>query len=1176
MMLLRAAIVLLVTLLPGVVRAEGWLVDAMADKTQWALTGQRKHFSLGASKLEVAKSPARPGFPTVLKLTCDLQERPWMGIQWRGTPLAGRPERLSFWLHGDGCGHSLAARFEDAAGRIYHVPLEAISFEGWREIEVPTDPSGWTAVRRLGDLEAAVRWPVSLRELRVVKANSKLLTPTVAFSELRAVGRPGPFDRVQVRLSCEAPASVFYQGEPVRFQAQIENPGSASVSGRLEAVVCDWLGREERHPLGELRLDSGKTHKAAYDVSVRRLGSYTLWLRWVGETGVAEGRLRMAVSQRRSATPEDSHSPMGMGLYLSRFRDEAQFELALTLAREAGVKWTREGMSIANAQPEPGRWGWDVIAWLPSQRGHAVELLPHMQLEVPNSDALNQPCKTGELTLAFRLRLTSLDYSNRWPSLLRKGGSGGDRQWSLFWNTATGQLGLSLGDGKTRWNDFLSTKKDWQVGRWYTIVLSHRRADRSVQWWVDGQPSGTMKSVLSTTLVANDLPMTIGGGLSGALDDLAIYDRALEPSALAGAKPVSHWTFDEGQGLRIVDRSGANHIEAKPWRPDVLLAKAREQGISTYHILSGTPKWMSSRMTEGSLRAWACMPRLDDWSAAVEKVVARQKQAGARVWEIWNEPNLLSFWSPEPSPEEYTQFLIASYKAIKRADPQALVLGCSLAGPNGLRYTKPYEFVEEVLKRGGGQAMDAISIHPYRQPRTPEESGYLEDLQAISDLTAKYGRRLPIWITEVGWPTDPSGSSESRSAQLLVRSYSLAMAHGIENIAWYDYHDDGVDPTYNEHHFGILYNDLTPKPSYFAYRTMATELAGLRFQREVPAGDGVSVLVFGNGERREAVAWSHRGTRQLAFQVGDRRRLETVDLMGNPQEAPVVAGVWLATLDETPVFLRDVPASLAAIRPIDASPAILKVLPGESRSLEVTLRNPFSVPVHLTWAKETVELPAGGEKRITLTRTAETWVSGIEPWRSADGLSLLVPTQVVMLEGQREPILRYDAETSKSIELPDSSGANVTDEVTVAARFRSQGPTGTWESLATKWKGEHRNWGVFLGRENGDLSFSASFAKGPGSFMDIGSNHSLFDGQWHRVSVTYSAHDAEVCFYVDGKLVRRVPRDGGKLLTNQGPVSLAGGFADPRVTPPKPQAAVSHLRVWNRALSAEEVRELRN
>ena len=1079
---LRSALVLLFTLLPGATRAEVWLVDAMADKAQWVLTGQRLHFTLGASKLDVSKTPARLGSATVLKLTCDLKERSWIGIQWRGAPLVGRPERLSLWVCGDGCAQSLVARFEDAGGRIYQVPLTALDFQGWREVEAPIDPHAWTLVRRLGDLEASVRWPVSLRELRVVKASSKSLAPTVAFSELRAVGRPGPLDRVQVRLSCAAPACVFYQGEPVRLQAEIENSGTKSVAGRLEAVVCDWLGQEERHSLDALRLEPGKTHQAAYDIPVERLGAYTVWLRLVGDLGVAEGRQRMAVSQRRPATPEDRSSPLGMGLYLSRFRDDAQLQLALDLAREAGVKWTRTDMSIANVQPEPGRWGWDVIAWQPSQHGHAVELLPHMHLEVPNSASLNRPCKTGELTLVLRLRLTTLDYPDRWRTLLRKG-EGGDRQWSLFWNVATGQLGLSLGDGKTRWSDCLNAKKDWEAGRWYDVVVAHRRADRSVQWWVDGQPAGGLKTAFSTTLVANDLPMRIGGGLNCALDDLAIYDRALQPAALAGAQPVARWTFDEGQGLRIADRSGGNHIEAQPWRPDVLLAKAREQGIASYHILCGVPKWMTSRVTEGALRPWASLPRVDEWSAAVEKVVARQKQAGAHVWEIWNEPNLLSFWSPEPNPAEYAQVLIASYKAIKRADPAALVLGCSLAGPNGPRHSKPYEFVEAVLKLGGGQAMDAISIHPYRQPRTPEESGYLDDLQAISDLTAKYGRRLPMWITEIGWPTDPAGSSESRSAQLLVRSYALALAHGVQNIAWYDYRDDGTDPTYNEHHFGILYNDMTPKPSYFAYRTLAAELAGLRFEREAAAGDGVSVLVFGNGQRRAAVAWSHRGPRQLAFRVGDRRRLETVDLMGNSQEVPVVDGVWLAPVDETPLFLRDVPKSLAAIRPIDASPAVLKVLPGESRTLEVTLRNPFSAPLRLTWGRETVELAAGGEKRITVARTAEAWAAGpIEPWRSASGASFVVPTQVVTLEGRREPILRYDAETSKSIELPDSSGANVTDEVTVAARFRSQGPTGTWESLATKWQGEHRNWGVFLGREKGDLSFSATFAKGPGSF----------------------------------------------------------------------------------------------
>lgn len=1176
-LVLSSVLAVLLTLCADATHGETWLVDAMADKAHWALAGQRVHFSLGTSKLDVSKTPARPGSAAVLKLACDLEKRSWVGVQWRGAPLVGRPDRVSLWVWADGCGHSLTARFEDAADRAYQVSLRSLDFHGWREVDVPMAPEAWTPVRRLDDAEMPVHWPVSLRELRVTKSSSKSTTATVAFSELRAQGQPRPMDRAQIRLASAAPAGVFYEGAPMEFQAQIENPTSETLSGQLEAVLCDWLGQEQRHALGTLRLEARQTRKGSYQVPVTRLGAYTLWLRWVGDSAVAEGRLRLAVSRRRPATTADLSSPMGMGLYLPRFRDDAQVDLALTLAREAGVKWTRGDLSIARCQPEQGRWAWDPICWQASGAGHAVELEPHLRMSVNDSPSLNRPCTTGELTMALRVRLATLDDSTPWPSLLRKV-EGDARQWTLFWHTKRGQLGLSLGDAKQRWDDCLAAYQDWRPGRWYQIVVAHRRADRSFQWWVDGQKAGGGKTALAHSLVANGAAMTIGGGLKCTLDDLAVYDRYLEPASLAGAIPVAHWNFDEGQGLEAKDLSGnQNHVKAQPWRYDAIFAKTKAQGISTYCVVMGTPKWMVAGSTDGQERVHLMMPRLDAWSAALAELVARQKKAGIHTWEIWNEPNIPAFWEPEPNPEDYVRLLIASYQTIKRVDPQATVLGCGLAGPNGPRYRKPYEFVEAVLKLGGGQAMDAISIHPYRQPRTPEESGYVEDLQGISDLTAKYGRRLPMWITEVGWPTDPAGSSEARSARLLVRSHALALAHGVENIAWYDYHDDGVDPSYNEHHFGVLYHDMTPKPSYFAYRTLATELAGLRFEREVAAGAGVSVLLFGNGQRHVAVAWSHRGARQLAFRVGEHRRLEMVELMGNAQAVDAAGGAWLATVDETPLFLRGVPESLALVRPVEAAPAVLKVLPGETASLEVTLRNPFSIPWRLMRDRETIELPAGGERRITVTRTAEAWTaSALEPWRSAERVSLAVPAQVVMLEGRREPILRYDAESSRMVELPDSSKANATDEVTVAARFRSQGPTGTWETLATKWTGEHRNWGVFLGREKGELSFSASFAKGPGGFSDVSSDHSLFDGRWHRVAVTYSAHDAEVRFYVDGRLVRRVPRDGGRLLGNQGPVRLAGGFTDARVKPPKAMAALGELRVWNRALSAEEIAALEN
>lgn len=1166
---MRRLLISAVLLAPVLASAESQLVDAMADQSQWVLVGTHYLHSLGETKLEISDEPRRPGTGKILRLTSDLAERAWMGIQWRGEALLGRPRRLSFWFHGDASGHKLIARFEDAAGQTFQVPLTSIDFTGWREIEVPVVPTAWSQIPREDDVAAPVRWPVSLRELRVQKTGTKNVMPVVAFSELRVESTSTAIDRLRIRLKCDAPACVFYDNEPVQLQAEIENTSQEPVVGRLEAVACDWLGREERQTLGPVRVDPGQTHAAACRIPLKRIGAYTLWVRLIADQGMREARQRVAVSRRREPTPVDDNSPMGMGLYLHRIRDKDVADVALKLAREAGVKWTRMDMTISQVEPAKGRWVWDPLPWQPSPEGHAIEFSPHLRLEVRDSESLNRPCGTGELTISARLRFDTLEYTTPWPSLLSKN-KGAARQWNLFWNTKTGQLGVSLGDGKTRWCDCLCDKRDWEPGKWYDIVFSHRRDDKSARWWVDGRPAGEAKTTCPTTLVAVKTPMMLsGGGLQGASDDLAIYDRALEPASLAGAKPVAHWSFDEGRGLKIGDRTGnGNDIQAERWRQDELLEAARHQGISTYHIICGVPQWMSSRMIEGGSRKWASFPRLDDWSDAVERAVAWKKKAGGRVWEVWNEPNIPSFWAPEPDPDEYTQLLVATSKAVKSADPDAFVLGCSLAGPTATGREKQMEFVEEILKRGAGQAMDAISIHPYRQPRAPEDTDYVGAIQAVSDLTAKYGRRLPIWITEVGWPTDPAGSSLVRSARMLVRSYLLAMSKGVQNIAWYDYRDDGVDQSYAEHHFGVLYNDLTPKPSYFAYRTMATELAGMHFEREVPGGEGVTALVFADGERRTAIAWSHRATRQLAFQLGDRSSLETLDLMGNVVPAQVRDGVWIANVDESAVFLRDVPGTLSVIRPIESAPALLKVLRGERGEIETTLRNPFPAPLHLKRGQESLELAPKTERRVSCAIAAG---GQPEPWRGENGVVLDIPTRVITLAGQREPILQHDPETSTAMELPNSADANATDEVTVACRLRSEGPTGTWQSMATKWSAEDRNWGLILGRDTGELTFSATFTKGARGFQDISSKRALFDCQWHHVAATYSAHDAQVCFYVDGVLVQTVHRDGGPMPAIKTPARVASGFIDSRQKPPKTMAAMKDLRVWNRALSAAEI-----
>jgi hypothetical protein len=124
----------------------------------------------------------------------------------------------------------------------------------------------------------------------------------------------------------------------------------------------------------------------------------------------------------------------------------------------------------------------------------------------------------------------------------------------------------------------------------------------------------------------------------------------------------------------------------------------------------------------------------------------------------------------------------------------------------------------------------------------------------------------------------------------------------------------------------------------------------------------------------------------------------------------------------------------------------------------------------------------------------------------------------------------------------------------------------------TKWKGEaSRNFGIYLSREKGEFCFSASFARHGSRFNDISSGLSVFDGKWHALAVTYSKYDADVRFYQDGKLIKRLAFDGGDLATNDMPVAIANGFFKTQGGKTRPVAAVRDVWIWNRALSAEEV-----
>ncbi len=270
-------------------------------------------------------------------------------------------------------------------------------------------------------------------------------------------------------------------------------------------------------------------------------------------------------------------------------------------------------------------------------------------------------------------------------------------------------------------------------------------------------------------------------------------------------------------------------------------------------------------------------------------------------WEVWNEPNLRQFWKPEPNPEHYTNLLKAVYQAVKATDPKATVVGVCTAGTD-------LRFIEEVLKRDGGKFMDAISVHPYRYPRSPEESDFLGEMQRLKGLLDKYGvGHLKVWLTEFGYPTHitKGGVPQHRSAALIARTYLLALSLPfVERVFVYDFQDDGDDPNYNEANFGLIRLDGSPKVGYAAYCTMARMLYRKRFVRRLDVGDGVFCFEFSDDKEGLLAVWMAKGESKLTLKVKGKR-VTVTDLMGNSQTVYVSGGHISLTITEEPMFITD-------------------------------------------------------------------------------------------------------------------------------------------------------------------------------------------------------------------------------------------------------------------------------
>ncbi len=241
------------------------------------------------------------------------------------------------------------------------------------------------------------------------------------------------------------------------------------------------------------------------------------------------------------------------------------------------------------------------------------------------------------------------------------------------------------------------------------------------------------------------------------------------------------------------------------------------------------------------------------------------------LWEVWNEPNVRTFWRSNKQPvggvptaahnskefaEEYTSLVKEIMKEVLKADPDAFVMAGSVSN-----YWQPsyewteYCFKEGILKTG----IRGWSVHPYGVSR-PED--FEEGHKITRDLLKKYGAPdLAMLNTErgfsvekhqgggevanEGWSGGPADQAHIFQAWHYVRQYMADQMAGLALTSWYELGGEK---------FGLL----PDRPIAVASKVMHAELDGYRYAGRLESDSKLDyILVWENkaGERK-LVAWT--------------------------------------------------------------------------------------------------------------------------------------------------------------------------------------------------------------------------------------------------------------------------------------------------------------------------------
>ncbi len=278
--------------------------------------------------------------------------------------------------------------------------------------------------------------------------------------------------------------------------------------------------------------------------------------------------------------------------------------------------------------------------------------------------------------------------------------------------------------------------------------------------------------------------------------------------------------------------------------------------------------------------------------------------------EMFNEPNIRNsnYAGQGYTTDEYLDWYAKVVEEINKKFEENNIKTKLYSGANAVLIGNvsgvldSYAFFRELSNRGVYKNSNGYSYHPYDWNVVNQQSGECHNLlKNHKTLFNELGGFIKNEVTEFGISAyEGNGVTEDVQSQKNIQNAVIMNQYDVESQILYNLWNKSNDSTTREANFGLLYNNYTPKPSYYAMKNYYQNTNGSEYIGTINIQDGLESHVYNKDGNPIIIAWSDNTDNTYNFTLNE---MTAKDLYGKDLVADQNGQIQITT---SPVYLYNV------------------------------------------------------------------------------------------------------------------------------------------------------------------------------------------------------------------------------------------------------------------------------